>query len=794
MLKNYWLVAWRNLIKNKAHSLINISGLSVGMAVAILIGLWIYDEWSFDKQYPHSDKIALVIQNIEANGSVETWKTVPYPLAGELRKHYGSDFTHVVLGGLQGDHQVDYGEKKLKTNGGFFEAPIADMLDLNMLAGTRDNLKEPTTVLLSASAARAYFGNADPIGRLLRFDNLFESKVGGVYEDLPFNSTFGSLGFIGNWQLIYQKTDWIRSMKDPWRPNAFQVYVQLADGSDFASASQHIKDAKLKNVNARLAKFHPQLYLFPMSKWHLHAEFKNGVNTGGRIQYVWLFGIIGIFVLLLACINFMNLSTARSEGRAREVGIRKAIGSLRQQLISQFFSESLLVAIFAFALALVLVGLSLPFFNEVANKRMSVPWNNAWFWMTAIIFTIATGLVAGTYPALYLSSFRPVSVLKGNFRIGRNAAIPRKALVVLQFTVSVILIIGTIVVYMQIQLAKDRPVGFSRRGLLTVNMNTHKIHEHFEAVKKELTDKGAITDMAEGSGSPGNRYGSTSGISWPGKDPGMIADIDQLGVSWDYGRTVGWQLAEGRDFSRQMLSDSGAVLMNEAAAQFMGLRNPVGQTITSDKMPYRVIGVVRDMVNASPYEQIRPLVIFLATDPDENVVVRLNPARSASRSLADVNAVFNRYNPEQTFDYRFADDDFSQTFDNEQRIGRLAAVFAGLAIFISLLGLFGMSAYMAEQRRKEIGVRKVLGASVFNLWELLSKEFVLLVLVALVIAMPVAWFGMHAWLRNYTYRASLAWWCFILPAGGALLIALLTVSFQTIKAALINPVRSLRTE
>jgi ABC-type antimicrobial peptide transport system permease subunit len=794
MVKNYWLVAWRNLIKNKAHSIINIAGLSVGMAVAVLIGLWIQDEWSFDRQYPHSDKIALVIQNLKDNGSTATWKTVPYPLADELRKHYGSDFSQVVLGGLQGDHQVDYGDKKLKTNGGFFEAPFADMLDLKMQKGSRDNLKEPTTILLSASTARSYFGEVDPMGKILRFDNLFEGKVGGVYADLPFNSSFGTLGFIGNWQLIYQKTDFIRSIQDPWRPNAFQVYVQLADGSDFASASHRIKDAKLKNVNARLARFHPQLFLFPMAKWHLYAEFKNGVNIGGRIQYVWLFGIIGVFVLLLACINFMNLSTARSEGRAREVGIRKAIGSLRQQLVWQFFSESLLVAVCAFVFALVIVGLTIPFFNILSAKQMALPLGNTWFWLSGIGFVLLTGLIAGSYPALYLSSFRPVNVLKGNFRMGRNASIPRKALVVLQFTVSVILIIGTIVVYLQIQFARDRPVGFSRNGLLTVNMNTHKIHEHFDVVKKELMDAGAITDMAEGSGSPGTTYSSTSGISWPGKDPGMIADIGQLAVSWDYGKTVGWQLTEGRDFSRQFLSDSGAILMNEAAAQFMGLRHPVGQTITADKTPFRVIGVIKDIVNGSPYEQIRPLVIYLATDPDENVIVRMNPSRSAGQSLAAVSAVFRRYNPEQTFDYRFADDDFSRKFDNEQRIGRIAAVFAALAIFISCLGLFGMSAYAAEQRTREIGVRKVLGASVFNLWGLLSKDFVVLVLFSLIIAIPLAWLGMHSWLANYTYHAAIAWWCFALPAAGALIITLLTVSFQTVKAALTNPVRSLRSE
>jgi len=452
------------------------------------------------------------------------------------------------------------------------------------------------------------------------------------------------------------------------------------------------------------------------------------------------------------------------------------------------------VAIFAFAFSLVLVGISLPFFNEIADKRMSIPWNNAWFWLTALVFTITTGLVAGSYPALYLSSFHPVNVLKGNFRVGRNASIPRKVLVVLQFAVSVILIIGTIVVYLQVQYAKDRPAGYDRDGLISITVSTKNIHKHFDAVQKELIGQRAIVSIAEGDGSPVNTYSSTSGISWPGKDPNYFADIAFMNISWDYGKTIGWDLAAGRDFSRDFSSDTSAFILNEAAVRLMGLKQPVGTIITSENIPYRIIGVVKDLVMGSPYEEVRPVVFTLNTDVNSAFIVRLTPGRSVARSLAAVGAIFTKYNPDEPFQFQFVDAEYARNYENEQRIGQLAGVFACLAIFISLLGLFGMSAYMAEQRTKEIGVRKVLGASVFNLWRLLSGEFVMLVFLSLVIAIPLAWLGMHTWLRHYPNRTAMTWWCFVLPAAGALLITLLTVSFQTIKAALTNPVRSLRTE
>jgi len=793
MIKNYLKTAWRNLVKNKASSLINIGGLAVGMAVVMLIGLWIYDELSFDHYHKNHDRIAQVVQNVTNNGEVQTWRGMPYPLAAELRKSYGSDFKYVVMGTGTGSHILALGDKKLSKSGAFFEPHAPEMLSLKMLKGSGGALNDPSSTLISESTAKAYFGNTDPMGKILKMDNQQNLKVAGVYEDLPKSSTFTDMAFIAPWELFYTMNG-LGKMTEPWRPNFVNLYVQMADHADMASVSLKIRDVKLHHVNERLAKKKPALFLQPMNQWHLYDEFKDGKNTGGRIQYVWLFGIIGLFVLLLACINFMNLSTARSEKRAREVGIRKAIGSLRSQLIYQFFGESLLCVLLAFVLSLLLVQLGLPFFNEVADKDMAIPWGNPVFWILGIGFSLMTGLITGSYPAFYLSSFKPVKVLKGSFRVGRLAAIPRKVLVVLQFSVSVILIIGTIVVFRQIQFAKNRPVGYSRDGLVTVPMVTSDIHKSFEAVKADLFKTGTVVSIAEANSSPTDNASSSSGFSWPGKDPNLSVDFPLNNVSYDYGKTVGWQFEDGRDFSREFLTDSDAVVINETAVKFMGLKNPVGAIIKADGSPLNVIGVIKDVVVESPYEQVRPTIYFLSKDANSVVLLKINPKVSTGEALGKIETIFKTYNPSQPFEYQFVDQEYAKKFGNEERIGKLSSFFASLAIFISCLGLFGMASFMAEQRIKEIGVRKVLGATVLNLWGLLSKDFVLLVVISLLIAIPAAYFFMHKWLQNYTYRSDIAWWIFASAGMGALIITLLTVSYQSIKAALANPVKSLRSE
>ena len=793
MLKNYFKTAWRNLGRNKMHSFINIAGLSIGLAVAILIGLWIYDEISFNKNFQNYERIAQVIQNVTNNGEVQTWTSVPYPLADELRKNYGSDFKHIVMSAGWGDHIITINEKKLKGTGGYFERGMPEMFSLKMLHGIRNSLDDPSSVLLSASAAKAYFGNEDPVNKILKIDNNLVFKVTGVYEDFPRNSTFAGLDFIGAWDFFYKKND-LKSIEDPWRPNFTTLFVQLNNNADFNKVSAKIKDAKLKKLNPQLAKKKPALFLQPMSKWHLYSEFKNGVNIGGAIQYVWMFGIIGVFVLLLACINFMNLSTARSERRAKEVGIRKTVGSLRMQLILQFFSESLLTVFFAFGLSLLLVQLTFPFFNEVANKQMSILWASPNFWLLIIAFILFTALIAGSYPAFYLSSFKPIKVLKGTFKAGRYAAIPRKVLVVLQFTVSVTLIIGTIIVYKQIQFAKNRPVGYSRNNLVSIPTMNASIHDHFNAVKDELMKTGAITSMAESQSPTTGIWNSTSGFSWREKDPNLSIDFGVVNASFDYGKTIGWHVKDGRDFSRDFATDSSAMILNEAAVHFMNLKNPVGERVTWWGQPYTVIGVINDMVMESPYEEPKPVIYGLTNESGNVAILKLNPSLSAKNALSKIEPVFKKFNPDQPFEYKFVDEDYAKKFGDEERIGKLASFFAILAVAISCLGLFGLASFVAEQRTKEIGVRKILGATVFNVWNLLSKDFVMLVTISFLIAVPVAYYFMYHWLQGYTYRTVLSWWIFAAAGIGSLIITILVVSFQAIKAAVANPVKSLRTE
>ncbi|QHT69218.1 FtsX-like permease family protein [Rhodocytophaga rosea] len=794
MLRNYLTVSFRNLLKHKVYSFLNIGGLSVGMAVAMLIGLWMYDEFSYNRYHKNYDRIARVMQHNIYNGNKESQVSNPAKMAEEILANYGSDFKYVLQSSWTNTHILKYGDKTLSTFGNYFEPAVTDMLSLRMLKGTRNGLQDPYSVLLSESVAKAVFGNADPMNKVIKLNNKYDVKVTGVYEDIPYNSEFRELNILLPWELYLIHNDWIQKMNDPWDSNFTQTFAQLAEHADVDQVSAKIKNVKYNKINQEDKRYKPEVFLHPMNKWHLYSEFKNGVNVGGRIQFVRLFGIIGIFVLLLACINFMNLATARSEKRAKEVGIRKTLGSIREQLIFQFFSESVLVSVLAFFLALFLVQFSLPFFNEVADKKMTVLWLNPLFWLASISFILLTGIIAGSYPALYLSSFQPVKVLKGTFRAGRFAAIPRKALVVLQFTVSVTLIIGTIVVFRQIQHAKNRPIGYDRNGLIQVDVIIPEIHNHFEVVRTELKSQGAIVEMTESTSPTTEVWNTNGGFNWEGKDPNLAIDFPNSGVTYEFGKTVGWQFKEGRDFSRDFATDSAAFVINEAMVKFIGLKNPVGTQIKWNNKPFTIIGVIKDMVVQSPYQPVRASLFHLSNDGGNVILAKLNPAKTARESLAKIEQVFKKYNPASPFEYKFVDEQYAKKFGDEERIGKLAGVFAGLAILISCLGLFGLASFTAEQRIKEIGVRKVLGASVMDLWLLLSKDFVRLVIVSLLVAIPIAYFLMYTWLQRYEYRSGISWWIFAMAAIGALLITLLTVSYQAIKAALANPVKSLRNE
>jgi putative ABC transport system permease protein len=800
MIRNYFKIALRNLLKNKQFALINISGLAVGMAVTMLIGFWIWDEISFNKNNTNHDQVAQLARKEITNG--ETYinagsNNFPIPLAAELRTNYANYFKNVSLVSYNEEHIISVDNKMITSRGMFAEPAFKDIFTLKMIAGTSDGLNEVNTIILSRSNARAIFGNEEAVGKMLRLDNLQTLKVAGVYEDIPENSEFAEVSFLVPWNLLVSANQYVKSNVDNWTISSWRIYVQTNPGIGMDNISKSIADVYLSKLKGTQSDpgYVAKLFLHPMKDWHLRSEWTNGIQTGGRIRTVWMFGIIGAFVLLLACINFINLSTARSAKRAKEVGIRKAIGSLRHQLIKQFMGESFLLVCIAFAFSLALVYVSMDWFNTLSDKNIILPFTQPLFWTIAFAFIIITSVIAGSYPAFYLSAMRPVEVLKGKIHSGWMALVSRRALVGLQFTVSISLIIGTIVVYYQVQHARSRPVGYEKNGLIQIIMNTRDLNGKGEVLRKELIESGGAVSFAQ-STAPATEVNTYDGrFEWPGRDPAQPQmSFTIAAVTVDFGKTIGWQLAQGRDFSREFPTDKNGIILNEAAVKYMNLPNPVGKTIKWNGNPYTVLGVIKNMVSASPYKPVQQSAFFLFPEIGPFIAIRLNPALSATAALEKIAPVFRKHSPSEPFEYRFADEEYGRKFAAEKQIGQLAGFFAALAIFISCLGIFGLASFVAEQRTKEIGVRKILGAGIINLWSLLSREFVLLVAIAFAIAAPLAWYFMNEWLQQYEYRTQITWWMFGAAGGGALLITLLTVSYQAIKAALLNPVKSLRSE
>jgi putative ABC transport system permease protein len=789
MFKNYFKTAWRNIIKNKLYSVINIAGLATGMGLAILIGLWIWDELSFNTYHHNYKNIAQVMVTQTFGNNISTDVAIPLPLKDELKNNFGSDFKSMALASWKWDHSFTIDKTKISKSGMYVEPDFLKIFSIKMIQGSyNDALNHPSSILLSESAAKSLFGNENALNKTIVFDNGLNGKITGVFADIPTSSEFNGVEVLLPWSLFLQQ-DGVKNALDNWGNNSFQLFAQINDKTTFESITFKIKDIGKKHY----PQSKPEYFLQPMRKWHLYSEFKNGVNVGGRIQYVWMFGIIGVFVLLLACINFMNLSTARSEKRAKEVGIRKASGSVRSQLITQFFIESLSVVFFAFFLSIFLVELSLPFFNEVADKKISVPWSSALFWLIGLGFSLITGLVAGSYPAFYLSSFQPAKVLKGTFRAGRFAALPRKVLVVVQFTVSITLIIGTAIVYRQIQFARNRPIGYSNNGLIQFGI-TDAIKNSYNAFRNDLLKTGVVYEMSESSSPTTGIWGNRDDFTWEGKNPQMLPLIGLVSCTHEFGKTIGWQIIEGRDFSTDFKTDSSAVIINESAMKLIGSKNIIGKIITDENNNrFHVAGVAKNLIMESPYSEIKPTFFILGKDL-RLVNIKLMPTVQISDALNKVQKVFKAYNPGISFDYQFADKEYAKKFGDEERIGKLSAFFALLAIMISCLGLFGLISFVAEQRTMEIGIRKVLGANASGIVALLSKDFLKLVTIAIIIASPIAWIIMNKWLQNFAYRANISWWIFFLAGIVALLIALFTVSFQAIKAAIANPVKSLRTE
>ena len=795
MYRNFFKIAFRSLLKNKVSAFINIAGLAVGMAVAMLIALWVNNELSANQHHQNYQTLYQVMMHQSFDGERSSQVAMPYPLGAELKAKY-PDFKAVAMCDWGEKRALVAGNRKFLKKGHYIGAEAIAMFSLPILSGDKNPLQDPYSIVLTEKTAQAIFGKQNPLDQIIRVDNVVDVKVTAVVAEQPQNASL-QFDYLLPWDLQIKLYDWVKTSATDWKDNSFQVYAQLKEGLSPEKTEAKIKDVVLNHVSEdKLMQkaIKPAVFLHPMSKWRLYGEFENGKNTGGFIKYVRLFGIFGLFILVIACINFMNLSTARSEKRAKEVGVRKAIGSRRKQLIGQFLSESLLIAFLALALALVLVAVFLPYFNALTEKELSIQFGSPAFWGVMLIFTLFTGLLAGSYPALYLSSFSPLKILKGGFRVGKSAALPRKVLIVVQFSFSIVLMIGTMIIYQQIQFVKNRPIGFNNQGLISVAIS-NDLTQNFEPLRNELLASGMVSSICKASSPASEIWSNGNGWEWRGSSPadkGTLFNV--IATTYDYTQTMGIDLKAGRDFSREFSTDATGVLLNEAAVKRMGLENPVGEAIKWNGKNLSVVGVIPNINMESPFQSISPLTIVFDKDWVECLCVRINPSVSSSEAIAKIGPIFDKYNPGFPFDYSFADAEYAKKFKYTAFIGKLSLIVSILAIFISCLGLFGLASFMAEQRTKEIGIRKVLGASVAKLWQSLSKDFVVLVLISCLIAAPIAYYFMNEWLQKYTYRIEISWWVFAVAVVGALVITLLTVSYQAIKAALVNPVKSLKSE
>jgi len=793
MLRNYFIVAWRNLAGNKVYSTLNIIGLSAGMAVALLIGLWVVNEYSYDRWLPGYEKVYQVEMNVTSQrDGIRTVPVVSLPLAASLRKDIPEIAAVAETDGFR-HHDLLVGNKKLYSEGAMIGQDFLSIFHYPLIQGDAATaLRDPYSIILTASTAKALFGDADPMGETIRIDNQHDVKVTGILQDIPRNSSL-QFNYLIPFGYKLSTDPSTKDATDSWYNNSFQVFIALKPGADYANVGPKIRNIVFDNA-PQMREGKPEVWLFPLRSWRLYSDFRNGRSAGGFIDYVRMFSIIGLLVLLIACINFMNLSTARSERRAREVGVRKAIGSQRRDLILQFLTESIVTTCIAGGLAILLVQFALPGFNRLTDNAIHIPYDSPFFWLAMVVYMLLTGLLAGSRPAFYLSSFNAVKVLKGSFKTGQSGALFRKILVSVQFTCSIALITGTVIIYQQVQYAKDRPTGYDSQRLLVTDMNSD-LFDHYAALRNDLIGTGLVQDVAKASSSATAIGAYTPIESWPGKPSGEQSVITGVvSVSGNYFRTLGMHLLEGRDFNEGWAADTGCVILNEAAVHRIGLQHPLNEMITwNGGNRSRIIGVVKDALMESPFKAVQPLV-FTHGRGGNVILYRLDPGTGSRDAIAKITPIFNRYNPTYPYIYKFVDEEYNRKFDLETLVGKLANIFAVLAIFISCLGLFGMAAYVAEQRTKEIGVRKVLGASVGGIWFMLSRDFLVLVIVSGLIASPIAFYFLHSWLQKYDYRITIGPSVFVLTALAALVITLVTISWQAIRAATANPVKSLRTE
>ena len=789
MLKNFIVVALRNLKKNSLYSVINISGLSVGIACSMLILLWVKEETSFDKFIPKLDRLHQVWVNASIAGGVSSWNSVPLPTYMEMKSAHAK-IVNSAVAGWGGNRLITNGDKRINIRGYFVSNEFLDMFEFPMVEGDRSLvLDDPSSIVISETLASTLFQEGEnPIGQFVKVDDSSTLQVTGIIKDVPQNSSF-QFHYLIPWKHRESIQQWVRDNTDNWGNYSFQVYVELAGEGDEKEVEEAISGILTEKGQDDVPR---EFFLHPMSRWRLHSNFENGVEAGGQQEYVTLFSVIAMFILLIACINFMNLATARSERRAREVGIRKSLGSKRGQLIMQFYGESLIISVISYLFSILLVLASLPAYNNLVDKRLSIDFQSSEFWLFSLAIILLTGIISGSYPSLYLSSFNPIKTLKGKVAVGKNANLPRKILVMLQFGVAIILIVGTIVILKQIDLAKSRDIGYSQEGLITVSL-TDDITKNYEVIKNELIRKNLIVNMTR-SNSRITDINSNNFLGWPGKPESEKVMFVTVVRGYDYAETMGAKMLYGRDFSKEFSSDSSAIIINKAALELMGLEgDPIGTSLDLWGDKRNLVGVIDNILMGSPYEEVRPMFMII-DNWGGSATLRLRPTDNMQSTLAGVQEVFEQYNPAYPFEYQFVDEAFQRKYTTINLTRKLSTIFAALTIFITGLGLFGLASYMAEQRIKEIGIRKVLGASVTSLVGLMSKDFAKLVLLSFVISAPFAYWLLHNYLQRYTIRTTLDWWIFALTGALALFFAIVVVVNQARRAALANPASSLRNE
>ncbi|MBK6266359.1 ABC transporter permease [Marivirga sp. S37H4] len=784
MIKNYFKIALRNLSRNKSFTFLNITGLVVGMAGAMLISLWIMREVSVDRFHEKGEQIYQAWNRNTFEGEIWCWNQTPKPLAPVLYSDYPEviNYTrHYYLGKFL----FSVEEKNLKQEAAFVDSTFFQMFSFPLIEGNPNQVfANPHSVVISESMATRLFGNQDAVGKVITTDGHLPLTITGIMQDIPGNTIF-EFDALLPWSLMVQ----MDYSDDYWGNNSIQTYVELEENVNIASLND-----KVKTVTQEHSIEDTEVFLYPLEDLHLYSEFENGIPVGGKIDNVKMFGLIAIFILLIACINFMNLSTSRSEKRAKEVGIRKISGARREMLIAQFMMESIILTMISGLLAILLAQLLLPIFNNIIGLELAVPFENIWFWLSFGGFILLTGLLAGSYPALFLSSFKPIKVLKGTFKNSKSLLAPRKILVIVQFTFAIILIASTIIVRQQIEHAQKREKGYDDSQLIYLSYG-EQMAKAFPAFRAELTQNDAVHSITRTMSPVTEGWSNSWGITWDGKDPESKITIHRFGVDQDAVSTLGLELVQGREIDiSKYATDSLAVVLSEEAVKVMGFDEPIGQTIYDNNKAWQVVGVVKNFINGSPFSKDRPMVIEGPESWLGIIHIKLKKGVPVKESLAKVGEAFTLHYPNIPFEYEFIDESFAMNFANQKRIANLTSIFSTLAIIISCLGLFGLSAYAAEQRSKEIGIRKVLGASVARILVLLSSDFVKLVFIAIILAIPISWWLMSEWLLNFSYRISISVYVFIVTAILALSIAVLTIISQAYRTANINPVNSLKDE